>query len=77
MIIRLIVISGMAKALATMDQIAAGFSSFGALNNIKSNKDVMQPLFTLDGAKRFQPTPELFLEGLKVEFSAEGGNKKV
>ena len=59
-----------------MDQIAAGFASFGALNYIRSNKDVMQPLFTLDGAKHFQPTPELFLEVLKVEFSAEGSNKK-
>lgn len=62
--------------MATIDQLITGLASFGALDYIRSHKNVMQPLFTLDGAKYFQPTPELFLEGLNVLFSEEGSNKK-
>ena len=53
-----------------------GLASFGALDYIRSHKNVMKPLFTLDGARHFQPTPELFIEGLNVLFSEEGSNRK-
>ena len=76
MTIRSIIVSGMAKTLGTMDQMINGLESFGVLNFIRSNKNIMQPLFTLDGAKHFQPTPELFLDSLKVEFSPDGSNRK-
>lgn len=36
----------------------------------------MQPLFTSEGTKHFQPTPDVFLDGLNVEYSAEGSNRK-
>ena len=29
-----------------------------------------------DGARHFQPTPELFIEGLHVSFSEQGSNRK-
>lgn len=41
-----------------------------------SHKNVMKPLFTLEGGRHFQPTPELFIEGLNVLFSEEGSNRK-
>ena len=69
-------ITGITKTLATIDQMITGLASFGALDYIRSHKSEMQPLLTLDGAKYFQPTPELFLEGLNVLFSEEGSNKK-
>ena len=53
-----------------------GHASFGALDYIGSNKNVMKPLFTLDGARHFQPTPELFIEGLHILFSEEGSYRK-
>ncbi|CAH3108445.1 unnamed protein product [Porites lobata] len=42
----------------------------------RSHKNVMKPLFTMDGAQHFQPTPDLFIEGLNVLFSEEGSNRK-
>ena len=69
-------ITGITKTLATIDQMITGLASFGALDYIRSHKSEMQPLLTLDGAKCFQPTPDLFLEGLNVMFSEEGSNKK-
>ena len=62
--------------LATIDQMITGLASFGALDYIRSHKSEMQPLLTLDGAKYFQPTPDLFLEGLNVMFSEEGSSNK-
>ena len=51
-------------------------ASFGALDYIGSNKNVMKPLFTLDGARQFQLTPEVFIEGLQVSFSEQWSNRK-
>ena len=69
-------ITGITKTLATIDQMITGLASFGASDYIRSHKSEMQPLLTLDGTKYFQPTPELFLDGLNVLFSEEGSNKK-
>ncbi|XP_067027006.1 uncharacterized protein [Acropora muricata] len=73
---RSFVITGIARTLTTIDQMITGLASFGALDYIRSHKNVMKPLFTLDGARHFQPTPELFIEGLNVLFSEEGSNHK-
>lgn len=73
---RSFVITGIARTLTTIDQMITGLASFGALDYIRSHKNVMKPLFTLDGARHFQPTPELFIEGLNVLFSEEGSNRK-
>ena len=60
-------ITGITKTLqATIDQMITGLASFGALDYIRSHKSEMRPLLTLDGAKYFQPTPELFLDGLNA-----------
>ncbi|KAK2565544.1 hypothetical protein P5673_010661, partial [Acropora cervicornis] len=69
-------ITGIARTLTTIDQMITGHASFGALDYIGSNKNVMKPLFTLDGARHFQPTPELFIEGLHILFSEEGSYRK-
>lgn len=74
--VRSFVITGIARTLTTIDQMITGLASFGALDYIRSHKNVMKPLFTLDGARHFQPTPELFIEGLNVLFSEEGSNRK-
>ena len=74
--VRSFVITGIARTLTTIDQMITGLASFGALDYIRSHKNVMKPLFTLDGARHFQPTPELFIEGLNVLFSEEGSNHK-
>ncbi|PFX24927.1 hypothetical protein AWC38_SpisGene10459 [Stylophora pistillata] len=73
---RSFVITGIARTLTCIDQMITGLASFGALDYIRSHKNVMKPLFTLDGARHFQPTPELFIEGLNVLFSEEGSNHK-
>ena len=67
-------ITGIAKT--TIDRMITGFASFGTLDYIRSHKNVMKPLFTLDGARHFQPTPEPFMEGLYVLLSEEGSNHK-
>lgn len=69
-------ITGIARTLTCIDQMITGLASFGALDYIRSHKNVMEPLFTLDGARHFQPTPELFVEGLNVLFSEERSNHK-
>ena len=74
--VRSIVITGIARTLTTIDQMITGLASFGVLDYIRSHKNVMMPLFTLDGARHFQSTPELFSEGLHVLFSEEGSNHK-
>lgn len=76
MITRSLVISGLAKILATIDQISAGLASYGVVDFIRANRAVMHQLFTTDGAIHFLPTPESFLDGLKVVFSPEGSNAK-
>lgn len=67
-------ITGIAKT--TIDQMITGLASFGALDYIRSHKNVMNPLFTMDGARYFQPTHKLFMEGLNVLLSEEGSNRK-
>ena len=74
--VRSFVITGIARTLTNIDQMITGLASFGALDYIRSHKNVMKPLFTLDGERHFQPTPELFIEGLHVLFSVEGSNRK-
>lgn len=69
-------VTGIAKTLTTIDQMIPGLASFGALDYIRSHRNVMKPLFTLDGARHFQPTPEFFNEGLNVLFSEKGSNRK-
>ncbi|XP_078349386.1 uncharacterized protein LOC144634336 [Oculina patagonica] len=72
---RLFVIAGIAKTLTTIDQIITVLASFGALDYIRSHKNVMKPLLTLNGARHFKPTPELYSEGLNVLFREEGSNR--
>ena len=72
--VRSFVITGIAKT--TIDQMITGLASFGALDYIRSHKNVMNPLFTMDGARYFQPTHKLFMEGLNVLLSEEGSNRK-
>ena len=72
------VISGVSKTLTVIDQLISGLSYLGGLflEYIRAHKEVMRSLFTLDGAKNFQPTSELLLDGVKVEFSEDGSNLK-
>ena len=70
------VITGITKTLVTTEQMITSLASFGALDYIRSHKRVIEPLLTLDEAKYFQPTPELFRKILNVLFSEEGCNKK-
>lgn len=76
LITRSIVISGVAKMLATIDQMSDGLASYGALDFIRSNKVVMKAVFTADGANHFKPTAESFLDSLTVQYSADGSNAK-
>ena len=69
-------ISGIANKLPAIDQMISGLTSFGVAECIRSHKNVMQPLFTLEGAKQFQPTSDMMLDGLKVDFSEDGSNVK-
>ena len=71
------VISGVSKILTVVDQLVAGLGYLGGLFMVyvRSHKHVMQPLFTISGARKFQITADLFLDNMKVEYSEDGSNR--
>lgn len=47
--------------------------SFCLLEEVQSNKDVVQPLF-VEGTISFEPTRDLILDSVVAEFSEDGTN---
>lgn len=73
---RSLVITGVAKMLAMIDQLMLGLESFGVLTEIRTHRELMEPLLTLEGAAHFSLTPDLLLDHFLVECSPDGSNKK-
>ena len=73
---RSMVITGVTKKLAMIDQLISGIDSFGVLAEIRKHREIMKPLFTLDGATNFLVTSDLLLDHMTIECSPEGSNRK-
>lgn len=50
-----------------------GLESVCLLEEVRSNKDVVQPLF-VEGRISFEPTRDLILDSVVAEFSEDGTN---
>lgn len=50
-----------------------GLELFCLLEEVRSNKDVVQPLF-VEGTISFEPTRDLILDSVVAEFSEDGTN---
>ena len=70
------VITGVTKKLAMIDQLISGLESFGVLSELQKNREIMEPLLTLEGAANFLVTADLLLDHMNIECSPEGSNKK-
>ena len=70
------VITGVTKKLAMNDQLISGLESFGVLAKLQKNQEIMEPLFTLDGAANSLVTADLLLDHMTIEWSPESSNKK-
>lgn len=55
------------------DKLRMGLESFCLLEEVRSNKDVVQPLF-VEGTISFEPTRDLILDSVVAEFSEDGTN---
>lgn len=55
------------------DQPRMSLESFCLLEEVRSNKDVVQPLF-VEGRISFEPTRDLILDSVVAEFSEDGTN---
>ena len=55
------------------DQLRMGLESVCLLEEVRSNKDVVQPLF-VEGRISFEPTRDLILDSVVAEFSEDGTN---
>jgi hypothetical protein len=73
---RPLVITGVSKTLAIVDQLISGLESYGVLTAIRNHRELMEPLLTLEGAAHFSITPDLMLDHLLVDCSPDGSNKK-
>lgn len=71
------VITGVSKILAMIDQLIIGLGSFGVLVELRKHREIMEPLLTQDGAASFMVTPDLLLDHLYVDCSPEGSNNKI
>ncbi|XP_028390714.1 uncharacterized protein LOC114515623 [Dendronephthya gigantea] len=76
-IIRSLVITGVSKILTMVDQLISGLESYGVLAELRKNNKVMEPLVTINEAKKFLVTSDLLLDHLLIEGSPEGSNKKL
>ena len=61
-----------------LDQLRMGLESFCLLEEVRSNKDILQPLF-VEGIISFKPTRDLTLDSVVAdhEFSKDGTNAKI
>ena len=58
-----------------LDQLRMGLESFCLLEEVRSSKDILEPLF-VEGRISFKPTGDLILDSLVAEFSEDGTNAK-
>ena len=58
-----------------LDQLRMGLESFCLLEEVRSSKDILRPLF-VEGGISFKPTRDLILDSVVVEFSEDGTNSK-
>ena len=75
-IIRSLVIGGIYPMLAIMDQLSSGLMLFGVLEQIKTHREDMATMLTIEGAKHFHLTADKILDNIVVDGSPEGSNKK-
>ena len=70
-------ISDVSKTLAIIDQLISGLELHGVLTELRKNRNVMEPLFTIDGAQKFSVTADHILDHILIECSPEGSNQKL
>jgi len=64
------------SVIPMLDQLRMGLESFGLLEALQGNKDILQPLF-MEGSSIFKPTRDLILDSVVAEFSEDGTNAKM
>ena len=69
-------IGGIHPTLAMMDQLTSGLMLFGVLDQIKTHREVMATMLTIEGATHYQLTADKILDNIVVDGSPEGSNKK-
>ena len=70
---RPIVMTEFQTIIPMWDQLRMGLESVCLLEEVQSNKDVVQPLF-VEGRISFEPTRDLILDSVVAEFSEDGTN---
>ena len=70
-------ISDVSKTLAIIDQLISGLELHGVLTELRKNRNVVESLFTIDGAQKFSVTADHILDHILIECSPEGSNQKL
>ncbi|XP_046839401.1 uncharacterized protein LOC124433670 isoform X2 [Xenia sp. Carnegie-2017] len=76
-IIRSLEISDVPKTLAFIDHLISGLELHAVLIELCKNRNVMEPLFTIDGAQKFAMTADHIVDHILIECSPEGSNQKL